>query len=120
MKLVIDRQKWLRGEGTEKSYLLRSEDGKMCCIGFYSLACGMNKNDIIEITAIDEAREKGRIVPEQMEWLAKRTSPTSVISTTDANYLMAINDDPDYTDSYREQRITKEFATHGVEVEFIN
>jgi hypothetical protein len=33
MKFVIDRSKWLRGEGTGDSFLLRPSDGKMCCVG---------------------------------------------------------------------------------------
>lgn len=33
-KVVVDRSKWLRGEGALNSFLLRESDGKMCCLGF--------------------------------------------------------------------------------------
>lgn len=33
-KLIIDRSRWLRGEGCDASYLLRPADNKMCCLGF--------------------------------------------------------------------------------------
>ena len=46
MKLVIDRATWLRGEGHEQSYLLRECDGKMCCLGFFALACGLHPERI--------------------------------------------------------------------------
>ena len=46
-KLIIDRSKWLRGEGPSRSYLLRAEDGKMCCLGFECLLRGQKEDDIL-------------------------------------------------------------------------
>lgn len=47
MDLIIDRAKWLRGTAAVRgSYLLRKEDGKMCCLGFLALACGYTKEEI--------------------------------------------------------------------------
>ena len=42
MKLIIDRAKWLRGEGADKSYLVRDSDQKMCCLGFYGCSLGID------------------------------------------------------------------------------
>ena len=35
-RLVIDRKRWIRGEGFDDSYLYRGDDGKKCCVGFYA------------------------------------------------------------------------------------
>ena len=42
--LTIDRAVWYRGQGPEESKLLRSEDGRRCCIGLYLQACGVPDN----------------------------------------------------------------------------
>ncbi len=44
-ELVIDRSKWMRGALVNETCLL-DEDGKMCCLGFYALACGAGKDEI--------------------------------------------------------------------------
>ena len=46
-KLVIDRQRWLRGEGVDESYLLRKHDCKMCCLGFYCLLLDLTPEEIV-------------------------------------------------------------------------
>lgn len=50
-ELVIDRARWLRGEGGTKSSLLRSSDGKMCCLGFYMLANGHTPDELEDVDA---------------------------------------------------------------------
>lgn len=45
---TVKRSKWLRGEGHGNSYLLRPNDGKMCCLGFLGIACGAEKEDIFD------------------------------------------------------------------------
>lgn len=52
IEVTIDRKKWLHGEGTTKSKLLRKSDGKMCCIGFTCLAVGLKPQNIMEKRAI--------------------------------------------------------------------
>lgn len=55
MKFVVDTKTWLQGEGHYRSKLLRASDGKMCCLGFLALACGIpaenikNKSSLAEI-----------------------------------------------------------------------
>ena len=44
--LVIDRRRWLRGEGGLVSALYRDSDRKMCCLGFACLASGLRVADI--------------------------------------------------------------------------
>ena len=48
-KVVVDRQKWLRGEGSTNSYLLRSKDSKMCCLGFACVALGVKEEFLQDI-----------------------------------------------------------------------
>lgn len=112
MKLTIDRPTWLRGEGGDASALLREKDGKMCCLGFYALACGMEKEDIVgrggprSVTMTTDTP-----LPEQMQWLMCGPAEHS----GDATALMVENDN-----HAKEERIAELFAKHGVEVEFVN
>ena len=45
LEVVIDRAKWHRGKGGPGSKLI-TFDGKMCCLGFDALACGLKHDDI--------------------------------------------------------------------------
>ena len=121
MKLTIDRQKWLRGEGSEDSFLLR-HDGKMCCLGFYSLACGLKPENIEGMSTVDEAIDKnGLCQPNEVAWLIDRNNSKRVFnSSAIANTLMCVNDDVEVRDARREDSIAEIFAEYGVEVEFIN
>lgn len=48
--LVINRPQWLRGQGSYQSRLL-DWDGRMCCLGFDALACGLTNDDIRGISS---------------------------------------------------------------------
>src|SRR5207245_382390 len=41
LTLVIDRARWLRGEGIDSSALLRPSDKRMCRLGFLGESCGI-------------------------------------------------------------------------------
>lgn len=128
MKLIIDRKTWLRGEGSEDSRLLRGSDGKMCCLGFYGLACGLEPKEIKGMEAPFNLPEES--LKKVSPWLLLRADrggarePSSACST-----LMTTNDrevhvgnsfsDP-FTEQDREESIKRTFALNGVEVEFIN
>lgn len=49
LKFTVDRKRWLRGEGEPRSRLLRSSDGKMCCLGFACLAAGHTEDEIRDV-----------------------------------------------------------------------
>jgi hypothetical protein len=118
MKLVIDRSKWLRGEGANPSALLRSEDGKMCCLGFYGLACGAKPRDIRDVSA--PADLAGRVFP---GWLTRVDSDDgcdSIANSPDAAMLMNINDEIHMSDNQRERELSEIFARHGIDVEFVD
>lgn len=126
MKLVIDRQIWLRGEDSEKSYLRRKSDGKQCCIGIYCSALGIPETQLTGNK--DATRVKNKfLIP---EWLF--SNKFRMFSSGDANRAYQINDAIADSDSElkgddnivtseleREQRITEIFARNGIEVEFV-
>lgn len=133
-KLVIDRQRWLRGETANKSYLLRLEDCKMCCLGFYCLMLGFTEEEIQNLTT-----------PSASTHLCSETSLDPLIDYIEGDeeiedhytdsqlceYFTALNDSPlqqqDFGYRYleneqeREEQIATLFRKElGVEVEFIN
>ena len=123
MKLIIDRSKWLRGEGHEGSMLLRPSDSKMCCLGFFGIACGLKEGQIYEVEDPSSlACHSEDTVWHDGEWLY---GPTSTRLSADCDYLIDVNDNPELKDSAslteqeREDKIATIFAKHGVEVEFV-
>lgn len=121
-KFVIERDRWLRGD-EENSRLLRPSDGKMCCLGFYGLACGLSEERILDV---GEPCELSRAFPDWLvenvpnDWNARYPDEPELLThnTGAASSLMSDNDSTEIDDSERERRITETFAFHGVEVEF--
>lgn len=120
MKLTIERAKWLRGEGSAKSQLLRAYDGKMCCLGFLAIALGYTRSEILGLTSpADLACELHR-VPAGMGWLINTGDDGEGFDdSTPSAALMGFNDDRHATEGEREAAIKAEFANQGIEVEFV-
>lgn len=112
MKLVIIRSKWLRGE--RPSYLLRQRDRKMCCLGFLGLACGLTKENILNV--------KIPVRP----ILGKSIWPKGIFDgiydtlSSIAKGLVLVNDDITINDSTREKKIKELFSKIDVEAEFVD
>ncbi len=116
LEVVIDRARWLRGEGTENegtknvigSCLLRTQDNKMCCLGFLALACGAQPQDISNVGTPDGTRG--------VNW------PHGIVddfaNTAMTHQLMKINDTATLTDTQREARLKRRFAAMGIKVLF--
>jgi hypothetical protein len=98
---VIDRTKWLRGEGNTPSCLLRRTDEKMCCVGILCSQSGYTP------TAIRGVRD-----------LETLDSGNDLAFHLDEIY--ATNDNKAITADYRESKLTKLFAKLGITVEFSN
>lgn len=112
--LIIDRSRWLRGN-IENSTLLDKE-GNMCCLGFYSLALGLSKKDILGVDQPDNAvRESCRLYP---GWLVCQDYGGAA-ATNDANRLMEDNDAVGVDSRSRERKIARAFKEHGVVVKFV-
>lgn len=137
MKLTIDRQFWLRGEGGENSCLLRGTDDKMCCLGCLAVSLGANREEILgNKTPANVWRPPGNNHWTELEawaWLIKPAQ--SIPFTTDeGDKLMQINDwrigedkekeneelEIPTSEADREAIIAEMFAQHRVQVEFIN
>lgn len=127
MQLVIEREKWLRGEGPEGSRLLRPIDGKMCCLGFLCLAKGKTPDEIRD----KYSPGKAGFTHEELPDLIKELSTYGDKLHTELCFdMMRVNDSIMFgryvdapqgyiTESERESELTKLFAKMGVELEFV-
>jgi hypothetical protein len=116
------------GEGFEDSYLLRPQDGKMCCLGFFGLACGLPPERITNVgTPENIPRDRPYQTPVQV-WSAFQKVGEGLFRDCDPGYtlshtckeLMKTNDEVDLTPQEREEEISRLFAAIGVEVSFID
>lgn len=121
LKVIIDRTKWLRGEGNDKSRLLRPSDGKMCCIGFACLAAGIPKS------AIEDRAEVGLLfgnpsmpIPESLKLLYSRRPSGLGEESGVCHNLYEVNDLKDYNDESREADIVNMGKDAGIAFSFIN
>lgn len=90
IKVRIDRSRWLRGEGSDDSFLLRPRDGRMCCLGFCALAMGLNEDDIRNVY---EPEDVGR-------W-----PEISASESTRLDQAMRTNDEVEMCDTDREREL---------------
>jgi hypothetical protein len=116
MKLTIDRKRWLRGESSADSRLLRTSDMKMCCLGFLCLATGLTEDDIRQVATPGYLDAE---LPEQIKWLVEESQHGGTKSSKEAGYLMTTNDTDVLDEPAREQLLTTAFARHDIAVEFI-
>lgn len=108
-KFIIDRSKWARG-GEAHTFLLNSSNRRMCCLGFYALACGVTKHDIQERSAYyDLMYPASREIPSEL-------APHGGLH----DRLVNANDNGEIPGHVREERITELFASIGVGVEFVD
>lgn len=116
MTLTIVRSKWLHGEGGLRSELLRESDGKMCCLGFYGIACGIDAEDLLGVAEPESADEHDDDTDYRHDW------PHWLFEFGDCGALIGRNDssDPEYSDAQREADIARLFAKHGVTVVFVD
>lgn len=117
MKLTIDRERWSRG-GKQATYLLDSH-GQMCCLGFYSLACGFTEAEI-KLKALPTDLCSRETSPKNKRAWKKLFSKHVTHNTSEKEDLFAaINDRKSISDKMRESLLTKEFAEIGVDVKFV-
>lgn len=120
-KFVVKKSQWLRGEGHYESFLLRDSDGKMCCLGFASLACGLDVNDIYNVpcpcdvdnTSLNKYPNSFFIENHINHHGYTRFSNSDLISK-----IMATNDDEDLNDDERILKLIDKFAELEIEVSF--
>ncbi len=106
-KFTIDRKSWLRGEGSDKSFLLR-DDGKMCCLGQYCLASNIPKDTLINTKSPYSLKNDKKIKVENLMgqfWVGD---------------AMSVNDKETLSDKLREENLIELFKEGGIEVTFEN
>jgi len=87
---------------------LLDEEGRMCCLGFYSVACGLQEDQILNIGTPAHVAP----LPEEMEWLIDEKGHNSA----ECNVLMRTNDQRD--DNDRERLIAFYFDLRDIAVTF--
>jgi len=112
----IKRSEWLKGEGSKNSCLLRKEDNKKCCFGFYALSCGLKEKQIINLSDPTEIEN----LPLEMDWVINqncRTRPWRCCSRQ-VNRLICANDEENVISSEREEKVIVLFKEQNILVEF--
>lgn len=114
-KLVIDRSRWLRGEGSLRSSLYRASDKKMCCLGFDAVSCGI---DISVMAEVASPIGLGYFYPTSA-WRIMDDDGYKTNSHVVGN-MMEINDEKAMTDTEREASLIPLFASVGIDLSFID
>jgi hypothetical protein len=121
-KLVIDRNRWLRGHEGSSALLVRvmDEDPQMCCLGFHALACGLTEDDIENKaypSVLGDYPERW-LLEEQDSWVPE----SGVVNVKLWDRVIALmNDANGVDDPTREAWLTEGFrALGGIEVEFVD
>lgn len=112
-KFVVKKSKWLRGEGANKSYLLRQLDNKMCCLGFASLACKIDQNDFYGIRIPTSVSSHSKYPKSFFNFNEDEFEESNCIGE-----IMEINDDPSLGDEERISQLTKKFNELNIEIVF--
>jgi|SRR5580698_3376967 hypothetical protein len=128
-EFVVKRKTWYRGKGSENSCLL-NDAGRMCCLGFYAEACGLDRKtirdlssprDAVQITQQGETTSKdGDIVcrKSNVVWSTKLVSNVYMINIPTCNTMMEVNDNKKLSDEERETKLTALFKRLGIKVKF--
>jgi len=112
MKLTINRKEWLRGEGNDKSKLLRSTDGKRCCIGILAQTLGIEDSKIKDLSGVGQIED-----PRWPEWCTEMITDADRKSQ-DIGLAYQFNDSQVLTDEQRETGLSEVFARNDIQVEF--
>jgi hypothetical protein len=115
---TIDRAKWLQGglakRDPKKFSTLRNSKGEMCCLGFYSKACGA--------TGLTDMGLPNELAPSERKKLHQDLFKTGFDGYVTISKLcgeaVEANDDEHLSDTRREQRVTARFAKLGIKVKF--
>ncbi len=114
LKVVVDREKWCRGQKNGNPALVTGSR-TMCCLGFVGVACGFTKKEMLLLTS-----------PGQISYSAKnKTWPKGMLNKYDfastlTNNLVDINDSIMMNDSVRERKLKKTAKEIGIEFQFVN
>lgn len=106
LKVVVDRQKWYRGQGPKESKLLRT-DGQMCCVGFACKAARLTDAQIEDWATVQEK-------------FIKKAPALSGFLDNRAAGLYSMNDTKHLPDPIREQQIYELGQQIGLDFSFVD
>lgn len=118
LKVVVDREKWIHGEGDFDSYLLRERDGHLCCLGFACLAAGLTTDQIKDQHAPHSIPD---LVESKLPLLLQPTTIPEFYKKTNSkvcNSMVNLNDKKDVKAAYRERRLRELGRKVGIEFSF--
>lgn len=113
-EFTVDCNKWLRGEMI--SSLLVSS-GKMCCLGFYAKACGVEDSDLMNTATPARLYAKCNI---ELEGLTSVMDEGHLRDNRLTQLAVSYNDDRHISDELRISSLTRVFNDLGIKVTFIN
>lgn len=128
-KFTVVRKDWYRGKGGDHSCLANNSN-RMCCLGFYAEACGLDRQTIRNLPSPEEAVKAtkneitntihGKPVSRKSDvvWDTQLIRKDTGNNTALCNDLMHINDDEELDEKLRESRLKAKFADLGVKVTF--
>lgn len=135
--LVIDRSKWGCGSVKKrelfkimgKTAMLNSKTGKMCCLGFDAVACGVSKEHLKDV---GEPCDVADVIAESINEKIQNERPDDYLYhvdipglTRDGNNTgfsddaIGVNDDNEITQEEREQQLISLFKKKGTVLSFV-
>lgn len=113
IKVTINRSEWHRGNGenSPSALVMRAgpNAGKMCCLGFAGIACGVPRQDMIGVCTPSG-------LPLMYDEMMPKGSYTEVMLVNDS----ALGENDVSSEADREVKITALFAMLGMEPEFVD
>lgn len=127
-EFTIVRSKWARGwdTGGGSTLLYNPTTERMCCLGFYGVACGAVATSEAESVGI---WNQGAPHGSQSFWPRWLFEPTYEVKDgtlsisrelTEYYRLTEANDSLDISEEERERRVVEGFARHGIKVNFVD
>lgn len=132
---TIKRSLWARGKNKPDVNALLNEDATMCCLGFYSKACGASSNSMLNVTSpyrFINVKNKAwlanlnnsnlEIINFKSKLIIKSDNDDdlSAVNSFVAGDLINYNDDELLSEKEREKAIKNSFAEIGVKVRFVD
>ncbi len=116
-EFTVKRSDWLRGGPGKSSYLRRISDGKQCCLGFYTKACGFKDEEIEGVRHPMQTR--------RCRWFGGNALGGLFDELELMNTIARINDSTNpkgfpILEAEREERLARLFAEAGVKVNFVD
>ena len=116
-KLIINVNTWLHREGAGVSSLLRTKDGKRCCLGIYLQDnCGISPSHLRGVSSPDLTRVPLDTLP---PWLLERREEDQAFNSPLVEKLMSVNDERESLEEATRAEIKQLFAQANIDVEYV-